>query len=299
MKTSYPSLTGLKTFEAVARHLSFTKAAYELNVTQTAVSHQIQRLENELGLLLFIRHKSGLILTAEGEAYLPGIALAFKEIRNSTKLLLERCDTTLTISTTVTMASKWLVPRLSSFKKAYPNIDVRIKASTDLVDFKKGEIDVAIRYGMGNWGGVRSDWLMADKIFPVCSPKLLNTNNRLKYPKDLANHTLLQLSGYTSDDWGRWLSAADLPIELASGSRLTFDLAMMAAQAAIDGLGVCIGRTTYVEDDLREGRLIAPFDLFLEDELGFYLVTPNEIENCMKVRAFRDWIISELQIHPR
>lgn len=292
MSVRLPSLNGLRAFEAVARHMSFTKAAEELNVTQTAVSHQIRRLEAELGVPLFLRLNDGLALSEDGQAYLPGIRAAFHELRYSTEQLLESRDkSVLTISTLVSFASKWLLPRLPSFQQAFPAIDVRISASTERVDFRKDAIDAAIRYGRGDWKGLRADFLMSDEVFPVCSPALAQT---LRAPADLANHTLLQVSGVTAGDWGAWLRAAGQPLQLAEGPRMTFDLAMMAVQAAVDGQGVCIGRSTYVEDDLRAGRLVAPFGLRLKDELGFYLVTPHETAESKKIVAFRAWLLALL-----
>ncbi|EJM27370.1 transcriptional regulator GcvA [Pseudomonas sp. GM25] len=286
-----PSLNGLRAFECAARHLSFTRAAEELNVTQTAISHQIRRLEDELGVRLFMRLKDGLALTEEGNAYFPGVRSAFLELRHSTERLLEANDhSVLTISTLVSVASKWLLPRLPSFREAYPEIDVRISAMTRLVDFRKAGIDAAIRYGNGEWPGLRADWLMSDEIFPVCSPRLLTGDKPLKTPADLAHHPLLQVSGLTANDWNDWLHAAGLPPLTAKGPRLTFDLAMMAVQTAIDGQGVCIGRSTYVDDDLRAGRLVAPFDLRLKSSSGFYFVTPHENAESKKIVAFRQWL---------
>ena len=271
--------------------MSFTKAAEELNVTQTAISHQIRRLEEELGVSLFLRLKDGLALTEDGQAYWPGIRSAFQELRYSTQALLEsRHNSVLTINTLVSVASKWLLPRLPSFQQAFPAIDVRISASTELVDFRRGGIDAAIRYGRGDWKGLRADFLMSDEIFPVCSPALAKT---LRTPADLANHTLLQVSGVTASDWSTWLRAAGQSAQLADGPSLTFDLAMMAVQAAVDGQGVCIGRSTYVDDDLRARRLVVPFDLRLKDELGFYLVTPHETAQAKKIVAFRTWLLAQ------
>ncbi|SEO15793.1 transcriptional regulator GcvA [Pseudomonas sp. ok266] len=290
MTVRLPSLKGLRAFETVARHMSFTKAAEELNVTQTAVSHQIRRLETELGGPLFLRLNEGLVLSEDGHAYLPGVRAAFHELRYSTEqLLASRDKSVLTISTLVSFASKWLLPRLPSFQQAFPAIDVRISAVTELVDFRKGTIDAAIRYGRGDWKGLRGDFLMSDDVFPVCSPALAKT---LRTPADLANHALLQVSGATAGDWSAWLRAAGQRPQLAEGPRLTFDLALMAVQAAVDGQGVCIGRSTYVEDDLRAGRLVAPFDLRLQDELGFYLVAPHETAQSKKIVAFRTWLLA-------
>lgn len=293
MVARLPSLNGLRAFECAARHMSFTQAAQELNVTQTAISHQIRRLEAELGVRLFLRLKDGLALTEEGQAYLPGIRSAFHELRHSTEqLYAARNNAVLTISTLVSVASKWLLPRLPAFQQAFPDIDVRVSAGTDLVDFRKGGIDAAIRYGRGDWKGLRADWLMSDEIFPVCSPAL---GKALQTSADLANQTMLQVSGMTAGDWNAWLNAAGQPVQLATGPRLTFDLAMMAVQAAMDGQGVCIGRSTYVEDDLRAGRLVAPFALRLKDDLGFWLVTPHETADSKKIVALRTWLLAQRQ----
>jgi LysR family glycine cleavage system transcriptional activator len=276
--------------------MSFTQAAEELNVTQTAISHQIRRLEEELGVQLFLRLKDGLALSEDGLGYFPGVRAAFQELRYSTQALFEsRHNSVLTINTLVSVASKWLLPRLPAFQQAFPDIDVRVSASTELVDFRKGGIDAAIRYGRGDWQGLRADFLMSDEIFPVCSPALLTGTKTLRTPADLAQHTLLQVSGMTANDWSTWLSAVGQPAQLAQGPRLAFDLAMMAVQAAVDGQGVCIGRSTYVNDDLRAGRLVVPFDLRLKDALGFYLVTPQETADSKKISAFRHWLLTQCQ----
>ena len=195
MTARLPSLNGLRAFEAAARHLSFTQAASELNVTQTAISHQIKRLEEELGIPLFIRQNRALTLTPQAKDYLPGIRAAFNDLRLATDRLLRKDDDhVLTVSTLASLAAKWLLPRLTAFQEAHLGIDVRITTSTSLVDFQRDDVDAAIRYGRGQWPGVRSDWLMADELFPVCSPALLQGNKPLKCPEDLRNHVLLHTS---------------------------------------------------------------------------------------------------------
>src|ERR1700682_1537369 len=166
MTARLPSLNGLRAFEAAARHLSFTVAASELNVTQTAISHQIKRLEQELGIRLFVRQNRALALTPEAKDYLPGVRAAFNDLRRAT-------DHGLTLPPPAALAAKWLRPRLSAFQEAHPGIDVRITTSAGLVDFKSGDVDAAIRYRRGNLPGLRADWLMAGELFPVCSPALL------------------------------------------------------------------------------------------------------------------------------
>ena len=176
----------------------------------------------------------------------------------------------LTISTLASLAAKWLLPRLSTFQENQPGIDVHITTSTSLVDFKKGDVDAAIRYGRGQWPGLRADWLMADQLFPVCSPALLTGTKPLRSPEDLANHVLLH-STNNDDDWRLWLTAAGLPTNLSKQHGVSFDLIFMVVQAAIDGLGVAIGRTSYVQDDIAKGRLVVPFKIALPADAGFYL----------------------------
>jgi LysR family transcriptional regulator, glycine cleavage system transcriptional activator len=296
MAARLPSLNGLRAFEAAARHLSFTHAASELNVTQTAISHQIRRLEQELGIRLFVRQNRALALTPEAKDYLPGVRAAFNDLRLATDRLLRReNDHVLTVSTLASLAAKWLLPRLSAFQEAHPGIDVRITTSTSLVDFKNDDVDAAIRYGRGQWPGLRADWLMADRLFPVCSPALLTGNRPLRCPEDLADHVLLHTSGGTSDDWRLWLTAAGMPAQLSKHPGLTFDLTFMTVQAAIDGIGVAIGRTSYVEADIAKGRLVVPFKITLPADAGFYLVSPQTRADSPKLSAFRQWLIASIQ----
>ena len=291
MTARLPSLNGLRAFEAAAWHLSFTRAASELNVTQTAISHQIRRLEQELGVRLFVRQNRALELTAEARDYLPGIRAAFNDLRVATDRLLRRDDDhVLTISTLASLAAKWLLPRLATFQEAHPGIDVRITTSTALVDFRTGDVDAAIRYGRGHWPGLRADWLMADELFPVCSPALLTGDKPLRCPEDLAGQTLLHTSGGYDDDWRLWLTAAGLPSSIPKLPGLTFDLILLTVQAAIDGAGVAMGRTSYVEADIAKGRLVVPFKIALPADAGFYLVSPEAKADPPKLRAFRQWL---------
>lgn len=293
MTARLPSLNGLRAFEAAARHLSFTTAAAELNVTQTAISHQIKRLELELGVRLFVRQNRALELTPQARDYLPGVRAAFNDLRLATDRLLRKDNAkVLTVSTLTSLAVKWLLPRLPAFQAAHPDVDVRITTSTALVDFRSGDVDAAIRYGRGRWPDLRADWLMADEMFPVCSPALLNGAKPLRTPHDLAHHTLLHTSGGYDDDWRLWLTAAGLSPEMAQARGLSFDLIFLTVQAALDGLGVAMGRTSYVEGDLAAGRLVAPFDTKLPDEWGFYLVAPNASAEAPKIAAFRQWLLA-------
>src|ERR1700760_1946222 len=229
-----PSLNGLRAFEAAARSLSFTHAAVELNVTQTAISHQIRRLEDQLGVKLFIRQNRTLALTREAQDYLPSIRAAFEDLRRATeKLRRGGHEGLLTVSTTASLATKWLVSRVAAFQDAHPGLEVRITTSNRLVDFRQDEVDIAVRYGRGHWPGVRARWLMAERVFPVCAPGLLNGPAPLRQPADLANHTLLHAT-VSRDDWRLWLTAAGLPVSIAARRRLAFDQTLLAIPGALE-----------------------------------------------------------------
>src|SRR6516165_5059281 len=294
MNSRLPSLNGLRAFEAAARHLSFTLAAAELNVTQTAISHQIRRLEEELGIRLFVRQNRALALTPEARDYLPGVRAAFNDLRLATDRLLRRDDDkVLTVSTIASLAAKWLLPRLTDFQEANPGIDVRITTSTSLVDFQRDNVDAAIRYGRGQWPGVRAEWLMRDELFPVCSPSLLRSDKPLRTPQDLRDHVLLHTNN--GDDWRLWLTAAGLSTSISKQPGITFDMTLMTVQAAIDGMGVAMGRTTYVQDDIAKGRLVVPFKIALPSNAGFYLVSPEAIDDPPKLKLFRQWLLAAVQ----
>jgi LysR family transcriptional regulator, glycine cleavage system transcriptional activator len=287
-----PSLNGLRAFEAAARLLSFTQAAADLNVTQTAISHQIRRLEDQLGIKLFLRHGRSLTLTQEAQDYLPAVRSAFEDLRRATaRLHRSGRERRLTVSTTASLATKWLVSRVAAFQDANPGMEIRITTSTGLVDFRREEVDLAVRYGRGHWPGLRADWLMAERLFPVCSPGLLRGSEPLRLPADLARHTLLHTTVYR-DDWGLWLIAAGLPLSIAARRGLTFDLGFMAIQAAVEGLGVALGRLHLVEADIAAGRLVAPFDTVLPQDAGYYVVVPEATAGLADIALFRDWLIA-------
>jgi LysR family transcriptional regulator, glycine cleavage system transcriptional activator len=289
-----PSLNGLRAFEAAARHLSFTLAAAELNVTQTAISHQIRRLEEQLGIRLFERRNRGLALTREAQGYLPSVRAAFEDLRQATaRLQRPGRDELLVVSTTASLAAKWLVSRMAAFQDAHPGIEVRITTSPHLVDFRREQVDMAVRYGRGNWAGLRAHWLMAEDIFPVCSPALLHAERPLRRPEDLAHHTLLHAT-VSREDWQLWLTAAGLPTALATRRGLSFDQSFMAIQAAMDGLGVALGRTPFVETDIAAGRLVVPFDVVLPADAGFYIVAPEDTADTAKIALFREWLIGSV-----
>jgi LysR family glycine cleavage system transcriptional activator len=288
-----PPLNALRAFEAAARHLSFTRAAGELHVTQAAVSHQIKALEDHLGTRLFRRLNRGLRLTESGQAYLPPVAKALDVLHEATRDVAEgQAAGPLTVSVLPSFAAGWLVPRLGRFRQRCPDIDLRIDPVPHLADFARGDVDVAIRYGRGRYPGLRADRLMAEDIFPVCSPTLMEGPNALRRPDDLAHHTLLHDEGH--GDWRTWLLAAGVTgIDPARGT--IFIDSNMLIQAARAGQGVALARAVLARDELAAGQLVRPFaqSLPTETEFAYYLVCPDERANERRIEAFRAWLLVE------
>jgi LysR family glycine cleavage system transcriptional activator len=231
-------------------------------------------------------------IDAQALDYLPSIRSAFADLHRATARL-RRADHEgrLTVSTTASLATKWLVSRVAAFQDANPGIEVRISTSTHLVDFQREEVDIAVRYGRGAWPGLRAQWLMAEHIFPVCGPDLLRDAVPLRVPEDLAHHTLLHTT-VSREDWQLWLTAAGLPASIASRRGMSFDQGFMAIQAAMEGLGVAMGRFHLVEADIAAGRLVAPFDMVLPQDAGYYVVAPEATADAPKIAKFRDWLIA-------
>ena len=291
MKRSLPPLNGLRAFEAAARHMSFTDAAEDLSVTQAAISHQVRGLEQRLGLKLFVRRNRSLLLSEAGQAYLPSVRAAFDQLNEATEKLLQKDKGgNLTVTTTSSFAVKWLVPRLGGFQRSHPEIDVRISTGTSLVDFSREDVDIGIRYGRGQWPNLMAERLVSEDVMPVCAPSLLKGPNGLKKPADLRRFTLLHIGSFP-DDWQVWLTAAGVK-GVDSSRGVSFDFALAAYQAAMDGLGVALGRNPLVEPDLKAGRLVVPFEFKRSSDFAYYLVYPPEAIRRRKIKAFRDWIVS-------
>lgn len=288
MSRKIPPLNALRAFEAAARHLSFTRASEELFVTQAAVSHQIKALEADLGVSLFRRITRGVLLTEAGQTYLPVLRDAFDAIAEATaRVRADEESGLLTVTTTPSFAARWLVPRLGGFYADHPEIDVRLYPSIELIDFARDDVDVAVRFGGGDWPGVRAEHLLCLDMFPVCSPALLEGPHPLRTPADLSNHTLLHED--VREDWRRWLLAAGIEgVDFARGPM--FHDTSLLLQAAVAGLGVAIAHSALVNDDLAAGRLVRPFETRLATDVGFYVVCPEGTVARPKVRAFCDWL---------
>lgn len=290
MPRKLPPLTTLPSFEAAARLLSFSKAADELHVTHGAISRAIKNLEDQLGVQLFERGTRSVSLTEVGEPYARAVRETLERLATATAAATARySSSTLNVSTSDGFAGRWLVPRLYRFHRAHGDIDVRVSTSGKLTNFLGDGIDVAIRYGGGNYPGLTSEFLTGEEVFPVCSPKLLEGAHPLHTPQDLKYHTLIH-HGFP---WATWLKSAGVEgVDTSSG--ITFDSTSFAMESAAQGEGVVLGRTMLVSADLAAGRLVRPFAHALKSPSSFYLVHPPEAIRQPKVRAFRDWLLSEL-----
>lgn len=297
MNRRLPPLNALRAFEAAARHLSFTKAADELHVTQAAISHQVRALEEYLGIQLFRRQNRAVLLTDAAQLSLPRLREAFDQLAEAVEsMAASNPENLLTVSVTPSFAAKWLVPRLDGFRKARPDLEVRLDASTQLVDFGRDNVDVAIRYGAGRYSGLVSEQLMDVEVSPVCSPQLLKGEHPLATPGDLRWHRLLHTDWSSQrgeePDWRMWLLAAGVrDIDWAKGPQ--FNDWMLAMQAAIEGQGVVLGRSALVANDLAAGRLVRPFNVSVPGKFAYFLVYPEAATKRAKVAAFRDWLTAE------
>lgn len=285
-----PPLGALRAFEAAARHLSFTRAAEELHVTQAAISHQIRQLEEDLEVRLFRRLNRALRLTEEGQLLAP-------LLRDGFALLIAGVDRVrsaaqggvLTVTAPPSFAASWLVPRLVAFQRLRPDIEVRLLSTMRKVDLLREGVDLGIRYGRGDWPGLLTERLMTDELFPVCAPAVRERG--LCDPAQLAAVQLLHVQTFP-DDWRRWLAAAgvhDLDPERGSW----FDTASAAYEAAAAGLGVAMGRRQLVGDALAAGRLVVPFAIELPADVAYYIVLPPEHRGLAKVEAFCAWLRAE------
>jgi LysR family glycine cleavage system transcriptional activator len=293
MSRRLPPLNALIVFEAAARHLSFTHAADALHVTQAAVSHQIKALEEWLGVELFRRlgRGHGLVLTEAGRHYLPRIRAAFDIIHESTVAIDSKRKRVLNIATLDSFGYFWLIPRLRGYSRRFPDVDARIlSVEPGDAGLARGIVDVDIRYGDGDWADVETVRFLTESIFPVCSPEIISVTAPLRTPDDLRHHTLLHDIMVT--DWHTWLELAGVTgIDTEHG--LTFDHSHLAMQAAMNGVGVVLGRSALVVDLMRRGQLIKPFSLSIPSPYAYFAVCSRGTARDPVIASFRDWLISE------
>jgi LysR family transcriptional regulator, glycine cleavage system transcriptional activator len=286
MSLDLPPLVWLRAFEAAARHLSFTDAAKELNLTQAAVSKHVKSLELHVRHPLFIRHPRSLQLSQTGEAYLPKVRDAFERLSVGTREIFGgRRTQELTVRCAVSFAVGWLAPRLPTFLARYPGTDISILSSVWNEADDTDVFDLDIQYGTGDWPDMRSVQLTRETITPLCAPNLAG---QLRRPEDLQGQRLLHVLGY-QEGWGIWLRAAGVS-DVHPGQGLRFDTSLTAFEVAAAGGGVALGRRSLAERERASGRLVAPFDLEVPIKEGFHLLQPRGRTLHPNAALFVDWI---------
>jgi len=284
-----PSLNGLKAFEAAARTGSFAEAAGELNVSPAAISRLVRLLEERLGVSLFERGANRLMLTEKGRAYQRGLTPLFDGISSLTAQVTSAPRASaLTVGIGPTFAVRWLIPRLGEFRAREPGVDVRITMGGAAADFAD-DWTCGVKLGAGHWPGLVAEPLFKAELTPVCAPALAR---KLKSPDDLDANAMLRVS-HSPGDWPLWLAAAGRADLRPQGPELGFY--GQAMQAAADGVGVALGVTPYIDDDLAAGRLVAPFDLRTPKNVEWYLIYQAARRGEREFEAFRDWIIAAAQ----
>ncbi len=285
-----PPLNALKAFEAAARSESFTRAAEELSVTQAAVSQQVKVLEVALGLTLFNRERQRLVITEAGRAYLAVVRDALDRIVVGTDRLVQRRSSgILTVTTSPDFAAKWLVHRLGRFAESHPQVDLRVSATMHHVDLAREQVDLAVRHGEGDWAGLDAQRLCSERLFPVCSPKLVAGRNPIKKASDMLRFPLLRLSDWTT--WLSWFEAAGVSNPVLRGPVL--NQASMLIDAAIDGQGIALARTALAAWDLINARLVIPINVSLRMQKTYWIVCPRATSGVPKIKTFRDWLLTE------
>jgi LysR family glycine cleavage system transcriptional activator len=291
MSDHLPPLAAIRVFEAAARHLSFTRAADELGMTQAAVSYQIKLLEERVGGPLFLRRPREVVLTEAGQQLAPRLRDAFEMLREAFSDLADQSEGTLTINTMHTFAANWLAPRLGSFNLAHPNIAVRLETTTRVVDFVREEVDVVVRSGNGGWPGLVATKLLDVHFTPMISPELAARVGGINEPKDVLKVPLLD----PKDEWWIiWFKAHDLPLDaLEKQTAPSFNMMTLDAEAAMAGMGITLLMPEYFQRELEQGRLIMPFERLIDQDSGYWLAYPEGRRNVLKIKVFRDWIVAE------
>jgi LysR family transcriptional regulator, glycine cleavage system transcriptional activator len=298
-----PPLKALRAFEAAARHLNFERAGDELAVTASAVGQQVKSLEEWVGRALFVRLPSkGVALTPSGSRYAAAISEALDGLNDATARLLRPSEPkSLNVSTLPSLAANWLIPRLGSFRALHPDLEVRVSVSSDRTDFAREDIDIVIRFGKGGYPGMRTDLLMEEVFFPVCSTTLVaDPSHPLVVPADLDHHTLLHETADIPDyvTWDRWLAAVGVQgIDTSRGPRFTHTF--LSLQAAASGQGVALATSVLIGDYLEAGRLVRPFPHEVRGAYQYYIVCPEASAEKPGIVAFRNWLLAEAAEHAR
>jgi len=284
-----PSLKAISTFESAARHESFKEAAKELFLTPSAISHQVRQLEQHIGVNLFHRLSGGLAITDAGAAYLKLLGPAFTKIDEATRqvMQLEYSDQ-LTIRSAPSFAKKWLLDRLPEFLESHRDIDVKVIATSELLDFRKKNIDIGIYYGQSTWPGSVVKPLLSERVLPMCSPALKNKSNRLRKVTDLPNFTLIHTERNLVS-WNMWLAEQGVTIDKELRG-VCLDPSELAIEAAVRGVGIVLESDLLAARELEDGSLVPAIDETESKIVSYYLVYPEDHMHIPKVVAFTDWI---------
>jgi LysR family transcriptional regulator, glycine cleavage system transcriptional activator len=292
-----PPLNAVRAFEAAARHGGFAPAAAELNVTPAAISQQVKALEETLGLKLFRRLARGLVLTDAGRAYLPGLSDGLDLVAQATTQIRGRTSSGLvTISVLPALAAGWLVPRLARFRQLHPGVDIAVRAERRLVDFAREDVDLAIRFGRGNFKDFVAHHLMDETVFAVASPRLLHGAVPLSEFADLRRHVLLHdVDAHPQQPWMSWRAwfAREGLAESDAARGLFFNDSLVLLAAAVAGQGVALGRGPHLGEHLAAGRLVRLFEKTWRAEWSYYVVAPPSHAARPPVRHFIDWLRHE------
>lgn len=292
MSDDLPPISALRAFARAARTLSFKRAAEDLHVSPSALSRQIQSLEEHLGVALFLRLNPGLELSEEGRRYLVTVERVLAELRSAQRSVAPGVDRPLRISALESFSANWLIPHLPDFERRHPDIALEIEATLRYADFDRDPVDVAIRFGTGPWDGLHSEPLLDLEFFPVCSPRLQQGEPPLEEPAHLARHCLIHVS-QTPDAWASWLSTAGLA-GLQPARDVTYDHVGIALSAAGSGQGVALSAPLLCEPELSAGRLVVPFDLRAPSAQTYHFVCREGSLEDGRVTALRDWLVDSL-----
>ncbi len=291
MTDPLPPLSAIRVFEATARLMSFTRAAAELGMTQAAVSYQIKLLEERLGTPLFLRRPRALVLTEAGQWLAPRTSEAFALLREAYSRFAEREQQTLVVNTMHTFAAQWLAPRLGVYQLTHPKTAVQLETTQRLVDFSREEVDVAIRSGKGVWPGLLATRLIDVRYTLMVSPALLARVGGMSTPAEMFKVDLLD----PQDPWWiEWFRAFEQPMSKLDMTLAPIGLQTITASAAVAGRGGALLVPEFFEQEIADGRLVAPFDRVIDTGDAYWLVFPDSRRNVPKIKAFRDWMVGEI-----
>lgn len=285
----------LRCFEAAARHGSFLKAANELSVTPSAVSHQIKSLESFLGLELFFRTKRKVVLSDAGKEYLVPITAIFAQLDEATTELMDKKNLggVLKLSVAPAFLSRWLMPRMERFQDQYPDVQIELHESTSNVDFNSLPMDMAVYFGDGNWSDVEKHFLRNASLAPVCNPSLIKPNQPIRTPDDMRFYPLLHVAK-RNYEWHEWLTQNGYDSKKFRRG-LMFSNGALTASAAVQGLGIALVDPSFIASEIHEGSLRVLFNQHLITESAFYLVYPKDHVVSSAMKAFREWIIEQMR----